>query len=104
MREIRQSGSEGGGADIRSPYPYRQSLARSRRAMQEQGAFGTPVRFSSVACRCARRRGRRSATSLPSALRQSGIRPEGGASRAFAADAAGSGCGYGCGQLWGMVM
>ena len=23
MREIRQSGSEGGGADIRSPYPYR---------------------------------------------------------------------------------
>ena len=25
MREIRTSGSEGGGADIRSPYPYRPS-------------------------------------------------------------------------------
>jgi hypothetical protein len=24
MREIRQSGSEGGGASLRSPYPYRQ--------------------------------------------------------------------------------
>ncbi len=32
MREIRQSGSEGGGASLRSPYPYRESQLRAQRS------------------------------------------------------------------------
>ncbi len=29
MREIRQSGSEGGGASLRSPYPYQRPVEKS---------------------------------------------------------------------------